>query len=126
MALLSERLKADFSMNFKSQDTLLQQRTDDYLLQYTDSDFEKSQIDKESFSKEVAHTYYESCVSSLEDLYFKVWQYKKTKDAALSFDSYRDKNVFQKQTFGIANNALSFKGRCSGTIWKLSISAKLN
>ena len=108
---ISERVKTDFSMDFKIKYTLLQQRTDDYLLQYTDSDFEKSQIDKESFSKEVAHTYYESCVSSLEDLYFKVWQYKKMKDATLSFDSYSDKNVFQKQTFGITNNALSFKGK---------------
>ena len=108
---VSERVKADFSIDFKIQDALLQQRTDDYLLQYTDSDFEKSQIDKESFSEEVAHTYYESCVSSLEDLYFKVWQYKKMKDATLSFDSYRDKNLFKKQNFSITNSHLSFKGK---------------
>lgn len=108
---VSTKIKESFSDTFSINNALLQERTQDYISQYTSADFEENNINEKDFSKEVAQTYNESFLSALEDLYFKVWQYQESQICELSFDNYNGNNLFQVQEYDITTDTLQFRGK---------------
>ncbi len=108
---VSTKIKKSFSDIFSIENTLLQERTQDYISQYTSMDFEENNVDKEIFSEEVTQAYKESFLFALEDLYFKVWQYKEAKISKLSFENYNRNDLFQVQEYDITADTLQFKGK---------------
>lgn len=107
---VSTKIKASFSDAFLINNEVLQERTKDYMSQYTSADFEENDINKLEFSKEVTQTYTESLLSTLEDLYFKVWQYKKAQTSEILLENYSGNDLFQIQDYEITENSLRFKG----------------
>lgn len=89
---------------------LLKTRTNDYISEYSDSDFKNSEIDKEMFWDEVYETYFEYLNKDLADLYFKMWQYKMVRNSEIVGKSYNNISIFENEKYGIDEDRLLFRG----------------
>ncbi len=107
----AEHIKSSFSQSFSLNDAVLQERTRDYVSQYAKTDFEENDMDAADFEQETMHTYADSLLSSLQELYFKVWQYQTTANSELSYVSYDGEPLFQKSDYAIAPDSLTLKGK---------------
>ncbi len=107
----ADQIKNSFSQSFSLNDAVLQERTKDYVSQYAKADFEENDMDAADFEQETMHTYTDSLLSSLQELYFKVWQYQTAANSELSYVSYDGEPLFQKSDYAYqtaANSELSY------------------
>ncbi len=107
----AEQIKSSFSQSFSLNDAVLKERTGDYVSQYANADFEENDMDAADFSQETMHTYADSLLSSLQELYFKVWQYQTASNSELSYVSYDGEPLFQKSDYAISPDSLTLKGK---------------
>lgn len=106
---VEQKIKDSFLNGFSLNQRVLQIRTNDYISQYTSTDFKENNINQESFYNEVINTYNEYSLTALEDLYFKVWKYKTASESNLVYVSYDGDILFQKQDYNITSDTLNFK-----------------
>lgn len=107
----ADQIKSSFSQSFSLNDAVLQERTKDYVSQYAKADFEENDMDAADFEQETMHTYTDSLFSSLQELYFKVWQYQTAANSELSYVSYDGEPLFQKSDYALSPNSLTLKGK---------------
>lgn len=107
----AEHIKSSFSQSFSLNDAVLQERTRDYVSQYAKTDFEENDMDAADFEQETMHTYADSLLSSLQELYFKVWQYQTAANSELSYVSYDGEPLFQKSDYALSPDSLTLKGK---------------
>ena len=107
----ADQIKSSFSQSFSLNDAVLQERTKDYVSQYAKADFEENDMDAADFEQETMHTYTDSLLSSLQELYFKVWQYQTAANSELSYVSYDGEPLFQKSDYALSPDSLTLKGK---------------
>lgn len=107
----ADQIKNSFSQSFSLNDAVLQERTKDYVSQYAKADFEENDMDAADFEQETMHTYTDSLLSSLQELYFKVWQYQTAANSELSYVSYDGEPLFQKSDYALSPDSLTLKGK---------------
>lgn len=107
----ADQIKSSFSQSFSLNDAVLQERTKDYVSQYAKADFEENNMDAADFEQETMHTYTDSLLSSLQELYFKVWQYQTAANSELSYVSYDGEPLFQKSDYALSPDSLTLKGK---------------
>lgn len=107
----ADQIKSSFSQSFSLNDAVLQERTKDYVSQYAKADFEENDINAADFEQETMHTYTDSLLSSLQELYFKVWQYQTAANSELSYVSYDGEPLFQKSDYALSPDSLTLKGK---------------
>ena len=107
----ADQIKSSFSQSFSLNDAVLQERTKDYVSQYAKADFEENNMDATDFEQETMHTYTDSLLSSLQELYFKVWQYQTAANSELSYVSYDGEPLFQKSDYALSPDSLTLKGK---------------
>lgn len=107
----ADQIKSSFSQSFSLNDAVLQERTKDYVSQYAKADFEENDMDAADFEQETMHTYTDSLLSSLQELYFKVWQYQTAANSELSYVSYDGEPLFQKSDYALSPASLTLKGK---------------
>ena len=107
----ADQIKSSFSQSFSLNDAVLQERTKDYVSQYAKADFEENDMDAADFEQETMHTYTDSLFSSLQELYFKVWQYQTAANSELSYVSYDGEPLFQKSDYALSPDSLTLKGK---------------